>query len=143
MTLSSIVCFALMASVSGLALAQQSADPQVVQSAPYSWAGHNRYTELTRGQHQQNYREQETQGLTADGVLNTETGHQDHISAALRWQTPDGWLLNLQAQRETGPTDYNGYLQSGNGSMTPLRTTSGNVASSYAAQLGYALNSAT
>ncbi len=137
------VCFALLASVSGLALAQQSADPPAVQSAPDFWAGHNRYAELTRGQHQQNYREQDTGGLTADGTLDTETGHQDQISAALRWQTAGGWLLNLQAQRETGATDYNGYLQSGNGSLTPLRTTSGNVASSYAAQLGYALNSAT
>jgi hypothetical protein len=109
---------------------------------PASWHAHNRYIELARGQHQQNYREQDTNGLTADGILDTETGHQDHISAALRWQTENGWLLNLQAQRQTGATDYNGYLQSGSG-LTPFRTTTGNVTSSYAAQLGYALNSAT
>lgn len=126
-------CFAVLASVSGLALAQQSA----------AWAVHNRYAELSSGLHQQNYREQDTGGLTTDGTLDTETGHQHQISAALRWQTENGWLLHLQAQRETGATDYNGYLQSGSGSLTPFRTTTGNVASSYAAQLGYALNSAT
>lgn len=113
-----------------------------VAQTPVPWHDYNRYIELSAGQHQQNYREQDTGGLTADGILDTETGHQDHISAALRWQTASGWLLNLQAQRETGATDYKGYLQSGNGSLTPFRTTSGNIASSYAAQLGYALNSA-
>lgn len=109
---------------------------------PLPWHVYNRYVELSAGQHQQNYREQDTNGLTADGVLDTETGHQDHIAAALRWQTENGWLLNLQAQRETGPTNYNGYLQTSSG-LTPYRAITGNTAHSTTAQLGYALNSST
>lgn len=82
---------------------------------------HRHYIELGRGQHQQNYREQDAGGRTADGILDTETGHRDHISAALRWQTENSCSLNLQAQRETGPTDYNCHLQSNR--LTPPRVT--------------------
>lgn len=138
--LSPIVCFALLASLANLAFAQQPADQPVVQPGPYSWAQHNRYAELNTGTYQQNYREQDTQGLTVDGTLDTETGNQNNIGLALRWQTTGGWLLHLQAQRQSGVTDYKGYLQAGNGSLTPYRARTGNTATQFSVNVGYALN---
>lgn len=107
------------------------------------WHLHNRYIELSAGQHQQNYREQDTGGLTADGTLDTETGHQDHIGAALRWQTENGWIAQLEVQRQSGATSYNGYKQASNGQLTPYRARSGNTATQQSVQIGYALNSST
>jgi len=114
---------------------------EATQPESFSWAKHNRYIEAYAGSHNQDYQEQDTQGLTTNGVLDTETGNQDHIGLALRWQTSGGWLMQLQAQRQSGTTNYNGYLQSGGGSLTPYRATTGNVATQLAVQVGYALNS--
>ena len=107
---------------------------------PPQWASHNRYIEVATGAHQQNYREQDTSGLTANGTLNTETGSQSTAHLAGRWQTDQGWLLHLQATRQSGVTDYNGYLQVGNGTLTPYRATTGNTATQYSLSAGYALN---
>ncbi len=62
-----------------------------------TWPYHNRYVTLNVGQQQQNYRELDTQGLTTNGILNAETGHQQHPGAALSWQTDNGWLRGRDA----------------------------------------------
>ncbi len=108
-----------------------------------SWAKHNRYIELYSGSHQQNYQEEDTQGLTTNGILDSETGSQEHFGAAVRWQATNGWLVHLQAQRQSGTTHYNGHLQSGSGTLTQYRAFTGNVATQLAVQVGYALNSDT
>lgn len=120
----------------GVALAQSPAE--AVQ-----WAQYNRYVEVAAGVQQQDYREQDISGLTTDGVLDTETGRQSAFGAALRWQTDSGWLVQLQAQRQSGATDYSGYLQTGNGSLVPYQARSGNVAKQFRINLGYALNAIT
>ncbi len=83
-----------------------------------TWPAHNRYVALNLGQQQQQYRELDTQGLTTNGTLNAETGRQQHLGAAVSYQTTSGWLLGLDAQRQTGATAYSGYLQAGNGSLS-------------------------
>ena len=105
-----------------------------------TWPAHNRYVALNLGQQQQHYREIDTQGITTNGTLNTETGRQRHLGAAVSYQTTSGWLLGLDAQRQTGATAYNGYLQAGNGSLSPYAARTGNVATRYSAHIGYALN---
>ena len=93
-----------------------------------TWSAHNRYVALNLGQQQQNYCDLDTQGLTTNGNRNTETGGRHHRGAATSWQTDNGWLLGFDAQRQTGATAYNGYLQAGN------------VATQYSAYVGYGLN---
>ena len=101
------------------ALVWASLAPTHAQAQATTWPAHNRYFELSAGQQQQNCREQDTQGITANGTLNTETGRQQNLGAAISFQTTSGWLLGLNAQRQTGATAYNGYLQAGNGSLNP------------------------
>ena len=108
-----------------------------------TWSAHNRYVALNLGQQQQNYREIDTQGLTTNGTLNTETGRQQHMGAALSWQTDNGWLLGFDAQRQTGATAYSGYLQAGNGSLIPYAARTGNVATRYSAHVGCGLSANT
>ena len=105
-----------------------------------TWPHHNRYVALNVGQQQQNYRELDTQGITTNGILNTETGRQQHLGAAISYQATSGWLLGFDAQRQTGATAYNGYLQAGNGSLSPYAARTGNVATQYSAYVGYGLN---
>ena len=105
-----------------------------------TWQAQNRYVVLNVGQQQQNYREIDTQGLTTNGTLNTETGRQQHLGAAISWQAGSGWLIGLDAQRQTGATAYSGYLQAGNGSLSPYAARTGNVATQYSAYVGYGLN---
>lgn len=108
------------------------------QSDP-DWTGHNRYIEVGAGIYRQHYREQDLYAVTADGILNSETGNQDLIRAALRWQSLQGWLVELSVQRQNGATDYSGYLQSG-GQLTPYIARTGNVAHQASVGLGYGLN---
>ena len=96
-----------------------------------TWPAHNRYLALNVGQQQQNYRELVSQGLTTNGTLNAETGRQRHLGAAISWQTTSGWLLGFDAQRQTGATAYSGYLQAGNGSLSPYVARTGNVATQF------------
>lgn len=107
------------------------------------WTKYNRNVELSAGTQQQDYREHDTPGLTTDGNLDTESGKQNQFGLVLRWQTQNSWLLQPQAERQIGTTDYNGYLQAGNSSLTAYRARTGNVATSYSVQLAYALNSDT
>ena len=108
-----------------------------------TWPAHNRYVALNVGQQQQNYRELDTQGITTNGTLNTETGRQRHLGAAISYQATSGWLLGFDAQRQTGATAYSGYLQAGNGSLSPYAARTGNVATRYSAHVGYGLNAST
>lgn len=107
------------------------------------WPAHNRYVAIYLGQKQQNYRELDTQGLTSNGILNTETGSQQHLGADISYQTTKGWLFGLDAQRQTGATTYSGYLQAGNGSLSPYAASTGNVSTQYSVHIGYALNADT
>jgi hypothetical protein len=118
----------------GMAHAQTVATP---------WPAHNGHLALHLGQQQQNYRELDTQGLATNGTLNTEAGHQRDLGAAISYQTTSGWLLGLDAQRQTGATAYSGYLQAGNGSLSPYAARTGNVATQYSAHIGYGLNAST
>jgi len=109
--------------------------------AQTNWATQNRFLEINTGSYQQNYREQDTQSRTVDGILDTETGRQNHIGVAASWQTQNGWLLGVTGQRQTGATDYQGYLQNGNGDLRPYNSRTGNTASQLSVYLGYAVNS--
>ena len=120
-----------------------TAHAQTENTTTSTWPAHNRYVALNLGQQQQQYRELDTQGLTTNGTLNTETGRQQHLGAAISWQTGSGWLLGFDAQRQTGATAYSGYLQAGNGSLSPYAARTGNVANQYSAHIGYALNTST
>lgn len=121
--------------VLGFLLAHATANAQVGAS----WVTHNRYVEFGTGRFQQAYIEQDNNGRTSDGILNSETGGQNALYADVRWQSLEGWLVELTAERQSGPTDYRGYLQSG-GSLTPYNARTGNVANQTRVQLGYALN---
>jgi hypothetical protein len=108
-----VVCALSVLMACHMAAAQQAStviDAPLPLVAEGSWANQNRFVEVSGGQRHQDYQESDTQGLTSNGVLDTETGKQSHIGIALRWQTSTHWLLHLQAQRQSGATDYNGYL---------------------------------
>jgi opacity protein-like surface antigen len=132
----------LLASLAALCLCVTAAHADSAQSAS-TWPAHNRYLAIHLGQQQQNYRELDTQGLTGNGILNTETGNQQHLGAAISYQTTSGWLFGLDAQRQTGATAYSGYLQAGNGSLSPYAASTGNVSTQYSVQIGYGLNAST
>ena len=121
-------------SVASLALLWFSA-AQAQTETPSTWSAHNRYLALTLGQQQQNYRELDTQGLTTNGTLNGETGRQQQLGAAINWQTNSGWLMGFDAQRQTGATAYSGYLQAGDGSLSPYAARPGNVATQYSVHI--------
>ena len=129
-------------SVTSLALLWFSAAHAQTENTS-TWPAHNRYVALNVGQQQQNYRELDTQGLTTNGILNTETGRQQHLGAAISYQATSGWLLGFDAQRQTGATAYSGYLQAGNGSLSPYATRTGNVAMRYSAHVGCGLSANT
>lgn len=118
----------------------QSNDAPLQLTMETSWASQNKYIELFRGQRYQNYRELDTIGLTNNGTLNSETGKQDHAGIALRWQSTEGWLLHFEAQRQSGVTNYDGYLQVANGNLMPYSAYTGNVSTQMSASIGYALN---
>ena len=126
----------LLPAVPGMSLAYAAAD---------LWASHNRQLQIAALQTQQNYRETDTQGLTADGTLNTERGHWQGTALQGRWQgelalATHSLPLWLQAQtaQATGQTDYNGYLQSGS-TLTPYRAKTGNTWRSHSVALGVPL----
>lgn len=142
-----IVCAMALPLALGVASAQTATEDlyatssYVIPSAPsFEWAAQNRFIEIFGGQHEQNYLETDTLGLTPNGVLDTETGQQNHVGISLRWQTDNHLLVHLQAQRQSGVTDYNGYLQASNGTLSPYRAGSGNTASQISLAMGYALN---
>ena len=92
------------------------------------WRSYNRSLSLQAVALDQDYTEYDTQGLTTDGILDTETGAVPGWGAQARWQGKvAGVPLWLQAgyQRSRGQTDYQGYLQSG-ATLTPFSARTGN-----------------
>lgn len=81
-----------------------------------------------------------TIGRSSKGALNVGVRH---LGAAVSYQAESGWLLGFDAQRQTGATAYNGYLQAGNGSLSPYVARTGNVATQYSVHIGYGLNADT
>lgn len=108
-----------------------------------TWSERNSFLEIFVGRQRQDYQEFDTTGAASNGILNTETGVQRHMGVAYRLQTSKGWLFHLQAQRQSGVTDYDGYLRQANGSLTPFRSTTGNFASQFVANIGYAIHAQT
>lgn len=105
------------------------------------WPAHNRSVRLSATALSQHYRETDTQGLTADGTLNTERGTVGGWAVQGRWQGALGpvplWL-QASAQWSQGQTRYNGYLQSGS-TLTPFQAKTGNTWRSHSLALGVPL----
>ena len=107
----------------------------------HDWVTFNRSLSLHATARQQDYRETDTQGLTANGSLNTERGTVGGWGLQARWQ---GYLRALplwaqaDAQWAQGQTDYDGYLQSGS-TLTPFRAKTGNTWRSQSLALGVPL----
>jgi hypothetical protein len=140
----------VMLSIGAPASAQQSVlppatkgDSDLLSGPPSAWSKQNRYLELFGGLNRQDYRETDTFGLTKTGALDTEIGNQRQVGAVLRWQTSGDWLFHLQGLRQTGATNYDGYLQTGIGGLVPLRARTGNIATRLSANIGYAINAKT
>lgn len=115
--------------------------PWAVDASAADWAAHNRNIALSATATQQNYRELDTQGLTADGTLNTERGTVGGWALQGRWQGNLGPVpLWLQAgtQWAQGQTQYDGYLQSGS-ALTPFKAKTGNTWRSHSLALGVPL----
>jgi hypothetical protein len=103
------------------------------------WPDHNRSIALQGLHTQQNYREIDTTGQTADGTFNTEQGLWQGSGLKGRWQGQVGpvpaWL-QAQISSSSGQTDYQGYLQGG-GRLTPYAARTGNNVSQHSLRLGW------
>lgn len=108
-----------------------------------SLAGLNRYVEVGVGVTHQDYREQDTQRLTADGFLDTESGKQKNVSLTLAWQGDSGWFTSLSGERVSGNTEYSGYLQNTNRDLSGYSAITSNVVVHTSVRVGYALNEIT
>lgn len=105
------------------------------------WAAHNRSLSLHATATRQDYREVDTQGLTANGTLNTERGTVGGWGLQARWQGRMGGLplwAQADAQWAQGQTDYDGYLQSGS-TLSPFKAKTGNTWRSQSLALGVPL----
>ena len=108
------------------------------------WTPENRRISLTLGKTHQNYREADSNGVTADGELDRETGTLNTWNLQLSWQGDPWSSEHIQVfaatglQRSNGSTRYRGYMQQG-GQLSPYAATSGNVDWQYSLQLGVAL----
>lgn len=71
--------------------------------APRTWPTYNRYLAPTICQQQQTYRELDTLGITTNGTLNTETGRQQQLVAAISYQAANGWLLGFERNAKPVP----------------------------------------
>ena len=93
------------------------------------WTAYNRAVGLSAAAIRQDYRETDTQGLTADGTLNTERGTVGGWGLQGRWQGHLGGLplwAQADAQWAQDQTDYDGYLQSGS-TLSPFKAKTGNT----------------
>ena len=116
--------------------------PAAAQAADLDdWTGANRWIGLSAGRQVMDYRERDTQGLTHDGTLDTETGRLATQRVAARWQFDSGWVVDLSGQRASGSSRYDGYLQSG-GALTAYQATSQHRQQAWRATAGYALGAA-
>lgn len=113
-------------------------------SSAQDWQHNNRNLSLHASRTAQRYSEQDTQLLTADGVLDSEAGHPTGWGAQARWQGELDALgalplwLQAGAERSSGQTDYNGYLQNGT-TLTPYRAKTGNTWQSESLRVGLPL----
>lgn len=104
-----------------------------------NWQTNNRSVSVTAGILQQDYQENDKQGLTNNGVLNTEKSDIHEIALNARWQSAQkGIWLQGRATSVTGATNYDGYLQSGN-TLTPFASVTDNAMYNISANVGYAL----
>lgn len=105
------------------------------------WPSLNSSLSLSTTALDQHYREIDSQGLTADGTLNTERGTVGGWAVQGRWQGALGpvplWL-QASTQWAQGQTRYNGYLQSGS-TLTPFQANTGNTWRSHSLALGVPL----
>ena len=100
---------------------------------------HNRSLSVHGLLTEQNYREIDNTGQTADGTFNTERCHLQGTGLQARWQGHVGpvplWL-QMQASLSTGQTDYQGYLQGG-GQLTAYAARSGNTIEQRSLRFGW------
>lgn len=112
-----------------------------VHAQSTNWAVLNRTVGLSASALQQDYREIDTQGLTATGTLNTERGTVGGLGVQGRWQGQLGGLplwAQADAHWAQGQTAYDGYLQSGS-TLTPFKAKTGNTWRSQGLAMGVPL----
>jgi hypothetical protein len=139
--------------ICALACLLQAVSVTTANAQTADWPAHNRSIALQGLHTQQNYREIDTSGQTADGSFNTERGHWQGTALQLRWQ---GTALQLRWQGQAGPvplwlqaqtthssgqTDYQGYLQSGS-QLTPYQARTGNTTQQHSLRLGWPVDAA-
>ena len=110
-----------------------------VQAAPaISWS-------LAVGVQPIHYQELDTQGLTDDGILNSERGKLPSLSFGLRWQqstvqlspAPSPWFA-WSGSYAVGGSDYDGYLQTGQ-HLQSYQSYTENVQISWKTKMGWTL----
>lgn len=100
----------------------------------------NRSISLTTGLISQDYKEFDRNGLSSDGILNTEKSDIHQVVLTARWQqqAKKGFWLQGKASHVTGATNYQGYLQFGN-QLTPFESITDNAMQHLSANIGFAL----
>lgn len=108
-------------------------------ATPNEWQTNNRSVSITAGLVKQDYEEYDTQGLTSNGILNTEKSNIHQIALNARYQfAPKGIWLQGRAVAVTGATNYDGYVQTGS-QLTPFSTVTDNAMYDLSANVGYAI----
>lgn len=109
------------------------------QMALADWQQHNRAVSITSGLMKQDYHEKDKQGLTDNGILNTEKSNIHEIAFNGRWQqAKQGVWVQGRASSVTGATKYDGYLQNGS-QLTPYETVTDNRIYEVSTNIGYAI----
>ena len=106
---------------------------QPPQHCQAPWVAHNRQIALLALGMNQDYRETDTSGRTADGVFNAERGRVEGQGVRGRWQGEVAlgalalplWI-ELEASTLQGPSAYQGYWQEYDNTLTPLAATTRN-----------------
>ncbi|MCO5109382.1 MAG: hypothetical protein M9929_00880 [Burkholderiaceae bacterium] len=100
------------------------------------WPAYNRSISAELFTLQQDYVEFDEQGLTQNGILDSESGAIPGMSAQMRWQGKDIPLwAQLRYQRNQGRTSYQGHLQSGT-FLVPFNAKTGNTIHQTAVAVG-------
>lgn len=138
--------WSLLAVVFALTLPGGAADAASNQASVKSpavsvWQARNRGVAISVDALNRRYTEFDSQGLTPDGILDTEQGELHGAAVRARWQ---GTLFGreqrpVQLQGEyrlhTGSTDYQGYMQSGT-TLIPYSTTTQNEVNDFRLRVG-------
>jgi hypothetical protein len=110
-----------------------------------SLQSYNRSVSLGASILEREYVENDSQGLTSDGVLDSEKGTLAGAAVRVRWQGLS-WPGNCPAaliqgiyQQFSGSTAYRGYLQSG-GTLIPDEATTGNRRQALALRGGWSIS---